>query len=150
MTLIKRLGMAGVLVGTLGLGLGAGCSHMPGSGKNEQTWTMRGSDAAPAASGKVEVATEKDGNHSVKVEVKHMAPAARVFDGSEAYVVWFRAENGSFQNVGTLAVDKDLNGKLSTKTPFNSFDVLVTAEADPLATTPGAHAILNARVEVAT
>ena len=96
-----------------------------GMGKNEQTWTMRASDTVPAASGKVEVATEKDGNHSVKVEVKHMALPARAFEGTEAYVVWFRAENGSFQNVGTLAVDKDLNGKLSTKTPFDSFDVLV-------------------------
>jgi hypothetical protein len=140
--------MAGVLVGTLGLG--AGCSHMPGSSKNEQTWTMRASDTVPAAAGKVEVATEKDGNHSVKVEVKHMALPARAFEGTEAYVVWFKAENGSFQNVGTLAVDKDLNGKLTTKTPFNRFDVLVTAEADPLATTPGSHAVLNARVEVAT
>ena len=123
--MIKRLGMAGALAGTLALG--GGCSTFGGD-KNAQTWTMRSVEQAPAAQGKVQVATAKDGNHDVKVEVKHMAPPDRIFEGSTTYIVWLKAENGTFQNVGTLKVDKDLNGKLETRTPFKTFDVLVTAE----------------------
>ena len=142
--MIKRLGMAGVLAGTLALG--GGCSHFGGG--NSQTWTMKAIDKAPAATGKVEVATAKDGNHQVKVEVKHMAPPDRIFEGSTAYIVWLKAENGTFQNVGTLNVDKDLNGKLETRTPFNTFDVLVTAEKTSDAMTPSEHHVMNAKVDV--
>lgn len=146
MKIITRLGLAGVLAGSLALG---GCSHM-GTGGNEQTWTLHAVDAAPTASGKVEVATEKNGNHQVKVEVKRMAPPAKIFDGTSIYVVWLKAENGSYQNIGTLAIDKDLNGKLTTKTPFDNFDVLVTAEADALALTPSDNKVMNTKVQVAT
>jgi hypothetical protein len=146
MKIITRLGLAGVLAGSLALG---GCSHMPGAG-NEQTWTLHAVDAAPTASGKVQVATEKSGNHEVKVEVKHMAPPARIFEGTSSYVVWLKAEKGSYQNIGTLAIDKDMNGKLTTKTPFDSFDVLVTAESDAAALTPSDNKVMNAKVEVAT
>ena len=121
-----------------------------GGGGNEQTWTLHAVDAAPTASGKVEVATEKNGNHQVKVEVKRMAPPAKIFDGTSAYVVWLKAQNGSYQNIGTLAIDKDLNGKLTTKTPFDTFDVLVTAEADALALTPSDNKVMNTRVQVAS
>jgi hypothetical protein len=146
MTMIKQMGMAGALVGTLALG--GGCSHFGGN-KGEQTWTMRSIDKAPAAQGKVEVASAKDGNHDVKVEVKHMAPPDKIFEGSTAYVVWLKAENGSFQNVGTLKVDKDLNGKLETRTPFRTFDVLVTAEKESTVNTPSEHHVMNAKVDVA-
>jgi hypothetical protein len=145
MMMIKRLGMAGALAGTLALG--GGCSHFRGD--NSQTWTMKAVDKAPAATGKVEVATAKDGNHDVKVEVKHMAPPDRIFEGSTTYIVWLKAENGTFQNVGTLNVDKDLNGKLETRTPFKTFDVLVTAEKTVDVMTPSEHHVMNAKVDVA-
>lgn len=147
--MIKRMGMAGVLAGTLALG--GGCSHFDSMrGANQQTWTMHSTDKLPAAQGKVQVATEKDGNHEVKVEVKHMAPPERIYEGTSTYVVWLKAENGEFQNVGSLNVDKDLNGKLETKTPFSNFNVLVTAEETNAATTPSPHHVLNAKVQVAT
>jgi hypothetical protein len=147
MTMIKRLGLAGVLGGTLALG--AGCSHF-NTGSNEQTWTLHSTDKLPAGQGKVEVATSKDGNHEVTVQTKHMAPPDRLYEGSTAFVVWLKAENGDFQNVGTLKVDKDFNGELKTKTPFSNFDVLVTAEENAAVTTPSPHKIMNAKVQVAS
>ena len=147
MTIIKRLGMAGALAGTLALG--GGCSTF-GSDKNAQTWTMKATDQIPSASGKVQVATEKSGNHKLKVEVKHMAPAERVFEGSSVYVVWVKAASGEFQNVGALKVDKDLNGELTTQTPFSAFELIVTAEKSVDTTTPSDYKVMNARVEVAS
>ena len=79
-----------------------------------------------------------------------MAPPAKIFDGTSIYVVWLKAKNGSYQNIGTLAIDKDLNGKLTTKTPFDTFDVLVTAEADASALTPSDNKVMNTKVQVAT
>jgi hypothetical protein len=149
MTMIKRMGMAGVLAGTLALG--GGCSHFDSMrGGNQQTWTMHATDKLPAGQGKVQVATAKDGNHDVKVEIKNMAPPDRLYEGSSAFVVWLKAENGDFQNVGALKVDKDFKGELETKTPFSNFDVLVTAESSAAATTPSTNTIMNAKVQVAT
>jgi hypothetical protein len=147
MKIITRLGLAGVLAGSLALG---GCSHLGGGSGNEQTWTLHAVDAAPAATGKVQVATEKNGNHDVKVEVKRLAPPEKMFDGTSTYVVWLKAEHGTYQNIGTLSLDKDMNGKLSTKTPFDTFDVLVTAETDSSALTPSGHKVMNTKVQVAT
>jgi hypothetical protein len=147
MTIIKRLGIAGALAGTLALG--GGCSTFGGD-KNAQTWTMKAADDMPAAQGKVQVASEKSGNHKLKVEVKHMAPAERVFEGSSVYVVWVKTQDGGFQNVGALKVDKDLNGELTTQTPFSRFELIVTAEKSIDTTTPSAHRVMDARVEVAS
>ena len=44
-------------------------------GGSEQTWTMNTAESVPAATGKVKVAEEKDGNTKVKVEVEHLAAA---------------------------------------------------------------------------
>jgi hypothetical protein len=145
MKIITRLGLAGALAGSLALG---GCSHF--NGGNEQTWTLHAVDAAPAATGKVQVATEKDGNHEVKVEVKRLAPPDRMFEGTSAYVVWLKADKGTYQNIGTLSIDKDMSGKLTTKTPFDSFDVLVTAESDASALRPSDNKVMDTKVQVAT
>ena len=48
-----------------------------------QTWTLNTSDSVQAATGKVLVGTEKDGNTKVKVEVQHLAPPATVDEDSD-------------------------------------------------------------------
>jgi len=131
------------LVGALALG---GCGTMG----HEQTWTMNATDQIPAASGKVKVKSEKDGNTRVKVEVAHLAQPAAAFGEASAYVVWLKPEAGRAQNVGVLSLDKNLKGELETRTAFKDFQVLVTAEKDANVTTPSGQPVMNTKVVVPT
>jgi hypothetical protein len=135
MLTVRRLGLSGALAGALALG---GCmTHTGAMGRGEQTWTLNGSQKTPAAQGKVEVAAKsKDGTRQIEVEVKHLARPSAVFDGTTTYVVWVKPEGGRPENVGALALDKDLKGDLKTKTPYKVFDVMVTAEMSPGTTLP--------------
>ena len=108
---------------------------------------MGTSPTVPAAEGKVQVASaEKDGNHDVKLQVDHLAPANRVSTGASTYVVWLRPQNGAPQNVGVLQPDQDLKASLETKTPFRAFQIMVTPEPNPGATSPTAFPVMSARV----
>jgi len=117
---------------------------------HEQTWTMNTTEMIPSAIGKVKVKGEKDGNTRVKVEVSHLAPPAAVFDQTSTYVVWLKPEAGTAQNVGVLAINKDLKGSLETQTAFKDFQVLVTAEMDPNVTSPSGRSVMNTSVVVPT
>ncbi len=129
-TLIRSAIVVGLVMG--------GCAttrEMIGGG-NTQTYTLEISPKVPAATGKVDVSTNKDGNHTVDVKVERLAEPSRVFDGASTYVVWLIAPNSPPTNVGVLPLDSDLKGSLETKTPFRNFQVEVTAEPTPAATRP--------------
>ncbi|HLK92669.1 MAG TPA: hypothetical protein VKZ18_22440, partial [Polyangia bacterium] len=132
MTIIKRLGLAGGLASTLAFGACAETNSM--LGRNETTWSLEAARAVPSAQGKVEVAAADKGNHDVKVETKHLAPAETAFPGMSTYVVWLKPAEGKPINVGVLTPDKKMNAELKTRTPFTTFEIMVTAEngAQPL------------------
>jgi hypothetical protein len=149
--MVRLLGLTGALGGMLAFG--GACSTSTGAfGRNEQTWTLNGSDKAPAAQGKVEVAAKsKNGNRQIKVEVEHLAKPDQVFQGTTTYVVWLKPEGGRPQNVGQLKLGDNLKADLETKTPYKVFDVLITAEASPQTMLPNrANEVFNTRVFVAT
>ena len=130
-------------MGVLALG---GCGTMG----HESTWTMNTTEMIPSAVGKVKVKGEKDGNTRVKVEVSHLAQPSAVFNQASTYVVWLKPESGTAQNVGVLAINKDLKGSLETETAFKDFQVIVTAEQDARVTTPSGRSVMNASVVVPT
>jgi hypothetical protein len=145
---LNRIGLAASFAGAIAL---AGCSttnSMMGRGK--ATWTMNNSAVTPGAQGKVEIMPGKNGNHEVKVEVEHLATAAEAYHGSSTYVVWLKPAGAPARNIGVLEPDKKEKAKLETSTPYTSFEVLVTAEAQPDATHPSDNMVLERRVEVAT
>lgn len=119
-------------------------------GGNEQSWTMESKGGGPSVEGKVEVASGQQGNRDLKVEAKHLAPPDATFSGTSTYVVWLKPKEGAPVNVGVLKPDKDLNAQLETKTPFTSFEVLVTAEHGSQATEPSGRQVMSAKVQLAT
>jgi hypothetical protein len=140
--------MVGALFATLGLG---GCSTTNEMlGRNQQTWTLATSDKIPAAQGEVKVSPQKDGNTKLKVEVQHLAPPTAVNEYASTYVVWLRPSAGLPQNVGVLKVNDKNKGELEAKTPFKTFDVMVTAEQNATATVPSGDRVLTASVVVPT
>jgi hypothetical protein len=153
MTIIKRWGLAGALASTLAFG---GCSTTNSMmGRNQQTWTMHAETPAasgqgPAAQGKVQVATGDKGNRELKVEAKNLLPANTAFPGASHYVVWLKPADGAPVNIGVLSPDKKLNAELDTKTPYTTFEIMVTAEDSPQPMKPSNNEVLTADVVVAT
>jgi hypothetical protein len=119
-------------------------------GKGKATWTLNNSSQVPAAQGKVEIKPGKNGNHDVKVEVEHLATPAEAYQGTSTYVVWLKPAGAPARNIGILKLSDKAKGKLETTTPYTSFEVLVTAEAQPDATHPSDNMVLERKVEVAT
>ena len=124
--------------------LGLSCSHAAAT-------PMQASSRIPAAEGAVTVQDGDNGSTKLAVTVKHMAPPEKVATGASSYVVWLRplatdTSSEPAQNLGALAVGKDLEGKLNTVTPYRQFDVFVTAEPEPGSTAPTGEQLLTTSI----
>lgn len=122
----------------LGMALLAGCATKE---------DMHASNVVPSARGQVKVEADDNNNSEVTVKVEHLAPADKVYPGATNYVVWIQpAGADTFQNVGALAVDKDLEGEHTTTVPYKDFRVLVTPEMGNMAQAPTGPTIFDQRV----
>jgi hypothetical protein len=145
---LQRIGLVASLSGAVAF---AGCSTTDSMmGRGKATWTLNNSAQVPAAQGKVEIKPGKNGNHDVKVEVEHLATPAQAYQGNTTYVVWLKPAGAPARNVGILKLNDKSKGKFETTTPYTSFEVMVTAEAQPDATHPSDNMVLERQVEVAT
>ncbi|HEX6315854.1 MAG TPA: hypothetical protein VFZ73_13380 [Gemmatimonadaceae bacterium] len=106
---------------------------------------MTTSPDTPAAQGTAKASGTENDNTLLEVEVRHLASPEKVAAGATTYVVWVRG-SGQYnsQNLGALRVDDNLRATLRTVTPLKSFDVFITAEASPTATTPTNAPLLTA------
>lgn len=103
----------------------AQCGLFGGGGAKQ---TMTTSAESPAGEGTVEATKGDNDNTKLDVKVKHLAPPSKLADDASVYVVWIQPAKGEIQNVGALAVDKDLVGQLETTTPHKAFKLTVTPE----------------------
>jgi hypothetical protein len=102
------------------------------------TFQLGSSPAIPAAEGKVKLRQTSSGNTEIQLEVKHLAPPARINPTTSVFVVWVRGlEAGALpQNLGALRTNKNLNGKLKSVTSLREFDLFLTAEGTQTVTAP--------------
>lgn len=120
-------------------------------GGGGQTWSLAPSPRVPAADGFVRVVPGKDGNQAINIEVHHLAHPAKVFPGAMHYVVWLIPQgDAAAQNLGVLPLGEDLTARLTTKTPYRSFDIVVTAEPATNATQPSENRVLTASIRLAS
>ena len=135
MTVIGRVAVLSLFgAGLLGA---AGCATAHRGEAAGETWTMNAGPKLPAAEGKVKVRVDENGDHVVELSFQHLAPAGRAFDGTTMYMVWLVPASAPPQPIGSLDVGDDLNARMSITTPNENFDVLVTAEVNAYAATPG-------------
>jgi hypothetical protein len=147
--LSRRFVIATLFTGSL-FGMAA-CSSLHLGSSSTPAAPMQASPRIPSAEGAVSVENGDNGNYKVGVSVKHMAPPERVATGASSYVVWLRPLAGDQKaqppmNVGALAVNKDLEGNLTTVTPYRQFDLFVTAEPVSNTTAPTGEQLLTTTV----
>ena len=143
-TMMQALMVAGALAVS-----GCGMPRAMGGEKKGAAVTqpMKGSDASPASQGTVAVARGTSGNTALTVRVKHLAPAERLANDTSVYVVWVEPEGAAPQNVGVLSLNNDLEGSLSTITPYKRFKVMVTPEKSGEVTAPEHDEVFTSDVE---
>lgn len=108
---------------------------------------MVASDRVPAAKGKIETDEGDNGNTQLTVRVEHLAEPAKIDENATTYVVWIKPPGAQKeQNIGALAVDKNLTGTLKTTTPHDEFELSITAEPFPNASTPSGPEVLSTTV----
>jgi hypothetical protein len=108
---------------------------------------MVANSAVPAAQGHLSTDTDRNGNTKIHVDVDHLAQPSALTPASNTYVVWVQPRGSAPQNVGELRVNSDLHGSFRTSVPYKTFDVYVTAERDPRASSPSGPELLKATVE---
>lgn len=100
----------------------------------------------PAAEGSVVFSKAANDNTGISLTVKHMANPERLTPPAHSYVVWLRtAKDAPAQNIGSLVVDSNLTGTLTTVTAQHNFELFITAEDTGQAQKPSGQAILWAR-----
>lgn len=109
--------------------------------------TMHSAVGVPASEGTVSAAKGDNDNTIVNVQVKHLAPPAKVASDATVYVVWIQPLDGTMQNVGAMVLDADLVGTLNTVTPYHRFKLMVTPEPSGSGSQPTHEPVFTTNVE---
>ncbi|MBK0380596.1 hypothetical protein I5M19_14820 [Mucilaginibacter sp. SD-g] len=110
--------------------------------------TFQKSTVVPAAEGRVKIDKDDNGNYSVNVKVNNLAKPSRLQPERKLYVVWMETENNGIKNLGRLKSSSgffsdDLEGSLSTISPFKAKRVFITAENESNLQYPGSIVVLS-------
>lgn len=104
---------------------------------------LSASSALPAAEGTLRCGKAANDNTAIDLKVKHLANPDRLTPPAAVYVVWTKADKDAApHNIGALAVDESLTGRLETVTSLRRFELFVTGEASGQAATPSGEPLL--------
>ena len=107
---------------------------------------MKPASTVPAAAGHVEIDTDRNGNSTVDLNVKHLAKPENLTPPGTAYVIWIQAPGQPPQSAGQLQVNSNLDGEFKGTTPFKTFDIFVTSENNPQMTKPSGQEVMRQHV----
>jgi hypothetical protein len=101
--------------------------------------------SSTVAATQAEVKTDKDNNDNpvVELKVKHLAPPQNLQPAKSVYVVWVETADGKLFNAGRLRLNDDLEGEIRVTTPYPRFKLVVSAEDDALASSPGSQRVIE-------
>ncbi len=91
------------------------------------------SPIVPAATGTIKVKKDKNENYEVKLAVRDLAPADKLVESRNTYVLWSNTAGNGIKNLGQLKntsgiFSKALKSELNTATPFEPESFFITAE----------------------
>ena len=108
---------------------------------------LTASELVPAGQGKVSFEHDKNKNTRFKLETKHLARPNSLSPAKSNYVVWVKPRGKDPQNMGILTLNDNLEGSLTGTTPYQDFDVIVTAEDSPSIDHPTGPEVLHGTVQ---
>jgi hypothetical protein len=109
-------------------------------------YKLNPSTIVPAATGEIDVDKDRNGNTALDLKVKHLAKPENLTPPQTAYVVWIQSQGGNPENQGQLKVNDNLEGEFKAVTPYKSFQIFITGETNPNATTPSGPEVLRQQI----
>ncbi len=95
------------------------------------------SSVAPAADIKAKTHVDKNSNKVVTVNAKNLASPERIDPSSTAYVIWGKNDKSEdIRNLGQLQNKNAATASLTTVTPFDIDEIIITAEPSGSVTAP--------------
>ncbi len=106
------------------------------------------SSVVPAAQGTVKMKKDNNGNHSIRIDIKHLADPARLQPPKSVYVVWIETSGKGAQNLGQLKTSSGmfsntLKASMEAVSPFKPTRIFITAEDRANIEYPGSYVVLN-------
>lgn len=126
-----------------------GCSSGSSKKKEDPGRLVTNTSTVPAAQGRVDTSLDKNGNTNLNINVRHLAEPGAISPGANAYVVWVQpAGTDTYQNVGTLKVNKNLEGNYKTNVPYQNFKLIITPESNTMSQAPTGITVLEKTVNL--
>ena len=123
-------------------------ASLVGTAMAAKTYPLTSEPGAQAASGKIDVGKDKNGNVEVTIRTEHLAKPGMLTPPATAYVIWFQEQASDPANQGQLMVAKSLKSEFKTTTQYKNFEVFVTAEGNPMTKIPPGQVVLRAKVQM--
>ena len=130
----------------LALGAGGCATVRSAMGTDGQRISLRPSESTPGAQGHVKVVETDDKNNELAIEVSHLPPANRLDPQKSKYMVWIDPGDGRTIPLGQLELDKNQSAEATLTTPFETFELIVTAEPPGAPDQPSDAVVLRGRV----
>lgn len=90
-----------------------------------------GRHPAPGADAEITLVETDAGDQDVHIQVSHLPPPERIDTSFTHYLIWFAPEGRTRRLVGTLDYDRGTRrGEFVTRSAFDRFEVLMTAERE--------------------
>lgn len=86
------------------------------------------SSVVPAAEIKVKRKQDKNNNYTIKLTAKNLAEAKRLNPPRNNYSVWMVLNTGKVKNLGQITNKNSKKASLKTTTPFDAYEIFITAE----------------------
>lgn len=132
------------LVGTLLLTLLMACGLVVSGCSSAAVYQMDAGERTAGAEGQVSVTQDNNGNNLINLTVAHLPQPSRLDESMGTFVVWIKPQEGNMHyNVGQLRLDRNRTGTLNFTSPFPTFEMMVTAEADGRALSPSNQVVLR-------
>ena len=109
-------------------------------------YKLNPSSIVPAATGDIDIDKDKNGNDAIDLKVKHLAKPENLTPPQTTYVVWIQSQGGNPESQGQLKVNDNLEGEFKTVSPYKSFQIFITGETNPNATTPSGPEVLRQQI----
>lgn len=121
------------------------------TGCGASSYQLQPTDLTPSSTGTVEIEdADENENYKVDLEVDHMAPPKNLGPSLSTYIVWLDpAESAQTIKIGQLKIgEESRKADMEFTTPYDDFELMVTAETNRSVGSPSDKVVLRQRVAI--
>ena len=111
----------------------------------KMTATFKDSSVLPNATGSANATVNKKNNYTLVVNVEHLIDVAKLNPDAKVYVVWAETKRAGVIKVGSLNIDGNMVGALTSNLKYRPRRVFITAEKSSQVFLPEGQIVLRSK-----